>query len=113
MGQQEEPKFTESLNAIPLEVRLFCLLKTTANFGAKLNWQSIQAALQASVDMQLLSEKDVMRFNDHMREVAIKHLRSEKALANVEENSAALDRHVQTRLSSTVLLRPRQVITIL
>jgi len=70
-------EFGKALTSLPPELRIFCLLKTEANFGVEISWDQIQAGLGRAVELGLLMESHVRRYNEHtrglVREVIRKH----------------------------------------
>ena len=46
-----------ALEGLSAELRLFCLLKTLANFGVRLPWPNLQEALSQAVGMQIITEE--------------------------------------------------------
>mmetsp|Transcript_24736 Transcript_24736/g.50875 ORF Transcript_24736/g.50875 Transcript_24736/m.50875 type:complete len:473 (-) Transcript_24736:93-1511(-) len=49
--------FEVALEGLSAELRLFCLLKTLANFGVRLPWPNLQEALSQAVGMQIITEE--------------------------------------------------------
>ncbi|CAE7233336.1 spop [Symbiodinium sp. CCMP2456] len=49
--------FEVALEGLSAELRLFCLLKTLANFGVRLPWPNLQEALSQAVGMQIVTEE--------------------------------------------------------
>lgn len=98
----EGKDFSDACEALAPEMRLFCLLKTMANFGLELSWKQILASLAGAVDMQLLTEGNRKEYRQHMIDEAIKKGKAEGFLdANEDYALGALDQHL--------VLRPRQV----
>jgi hypothetical protein len=60
--QAAESRFKASLQSLPPELRLFCLLKTEANFGRKLTWASIHTALNHAVQRGFLDQDGMDKY---------------------------------------------------
>eukprot|EP00927_Polykrikos_kofoidii_P050741 TRINITY_DN44623_c0_g1_i1.p1 TRINITY_DN44623_c0_g1~~TRINITY_DN44623_c0_g1_i1.p1 ORF type:complete len:464 (-),score=67.77 TRINITY_DN44623_c0_g1_i1:209-1600(-) len=96
-----------SLGKLTREMKLFCFLKTEANFGIQLSWAQIQEALEGSVDMKLLESDDLGKYRTHMRKKTLRYLQSENLLEE-DSSQAEIDGRIDEVLQK-VVLRPRQV----
>jgi len=93
--------FEEALQALTPEIRLFCLLKTEANFGYELNWEMILRSLESAADMELITRGQTQDYIHWMEKKARSLLQARKP--KIEE------RHVQDFLRAKIKLRPRAV----
>lgn len=62
--------FYHAVETLAPELQLFALLKSEANMGMDIRWKGIQMALQDGVEMQLIKDEHVHKYNDHMMEFA-------------------------------------------
>eukprot|EP00929_Paragymnodinium_shiwhaense_P008137 TRINITY_DN112076_c0_g1_i1.p1 TRINITY_DN112076_c0_g1~~TRINITY_DN112076_c0_g1_i1.p1 ORF type:complete len:456 (-),score=126.18 TRINITY_DN112076_c0_g1_i1:134-1501(-) len=102
---EDQGDFASALQALALEMRLFCLLKTEANFGIELRWRDIMHALEGAVDMEQLSAANMKVYRGHMIAEAMEKGRQEGFDASEAYALSALDNHLR--------LRPRQVMATL
>jgi hypothetical protein len=105
MSKTDAEEFETSLEAMGKEMRIFCLMKTEANFGIELNWDRIMAGLAGAVDMDLISEEQEKMFAAHMQKESLKIAEAEGYTLNLEERAK--------EMRSKVVLRPREVMAIL
>lgn len=102
-------EFEEALAALPPELRVFCLLKTEANFGTKITWSGIQAALETAVDCGILTSDQHNEYVEHMTSMLVRALRVEGLHGNLPRQ---LQRTAEMQLAS-VVQAPRNVMATL
>merc|ERR1711953_390505 len=88
-------------------MRIFCLLKSEANFGMKLKWHEVLSALRAATDMGLLPDKEFEQFQTQMRKTVIQGRKEEGYSIPTEDRSR--DQLADSLLKDSMILRPRQV----
>eukprot|EP00928_Gymnodinium_smaydae_P053942 TRINITY_DN3780_c0_g5_i1.p1 TRINITY_DN3780_c0_g5~~TRINITY_DN3780_c0_g5_i1.p1 ORF type:complete len:474 (-),score=78.58 TRINITY_DN3780_c0_g5_i1:66-1451(-) len=109
---QQRSDFMAALEALPVEMRLFCLLKTEANFGMELRWKQIQSSLNSAVGMDLLSRKNADIVLQHFTTMAEYALRQEGTIDR-SDCEAHIKNEVGQFLANNLKLRPRQVMAVL
>jgi hypothetical protein len=105
LAQDQVQQFHAALDSMAPELRMFCLLKAEANMGVKLDWKGIQAALADGLEMELLTERDIQKYNDEMLAFALGMARQQEAGMNPKAAAAA----AQRLLSTKVIMPPRHV----
>jgi len=80
----EQADFETALDGLTQEVRLFCLLKTMANFGVKLTWPNLQKALSQAVAIEAISAEQHKACNEVFEALVFKGLEKEGLVFNKE-----------------------------
>jgi calmodulin len=104
--------FDDMLEHLSPGIALFCLLKTAANFGTKINWNQILLALEGAVDMKFIAQADVDKYTDYMIDFAFQTRKGEGLL----DPDATKDKQVKRSeawLYETLTVRPRVVMATL
>lgn len=109
---KSEVIFQDTFEDLSPGIGIFCLIKTAANFGQEVNWEEVENALEGAVDMSLITNVELGKFNDYMMSVANQALRADGMIDNdmSPENQA---RYVQEWLSEKFKARPREVMATL
>jgi len=106
------PEFEASLKALPEEIALFCMLKTEADFGKKLDWAGILKVLENGQDYEIITLEECDQYVRHMEGVVLSMMRHEDMVADHASEEQTM-RHVREFLDKEVELRPREVMATL
>jgi len=93
--------FEEAMRALKPGIRLFCLLKTEANFGIELNWEMILRSLESAADLELITRAQRQEYAHWMEKKVRSLLQAQRPNLN--------EKHVQEFLDKKIKLRPREV----
>jgi len=104
-------KFSEAVEGLPPELRVFCLLKSEANFGIEISWPDIQAALKAAVSRGFLTSEQQSNYSAYIIRRMKQAMRDENVDADL--SSQEFDAEVSARLHKSVRIRPRHVMATL
>jgi len=105
--------FHDTFDDLKPGIGVFCLLKTSANFGTKIVWSGIRSAIEGAVDMKLISEVQAKTFFDYMINVATQAQRAE-GMVDDETPKERADALAEEWLSSPVfVVRPREIMATL
>jgi len=105
-GETAVKEFEDSVQSLPPELRLFCLLKTQANFGVKISWCDIEAALHRAGDMGFIDEAQRTKYLNHVKAEVRRNMFDEGLAAGLEQ---AEQEEVIQRLLSKLSFIPRHV----
>jgi len=108
---EEDPKtiFTASISTMAPELRVFCALKTEANFGMKIKWDQILKALLMCVDNEWMTKENFDLYNQHMESLAVQMLQSD-ARNQIDDGPGTIDQDaVVKKLEAHVKVPPRSV----
>lgn len=111
VSKDEEKHFEEAIGELAGEMRVFCVLKTAANFGTKLNWAQVQNSLRCCVDMNLITPESLERYNDCVLDMAYNSLLDDGINHHADTDEAVADS--MNWLSSHYVCRPREVMGVL
>jgi Ca2+-binding EF-hand superfamily protein len=104
-------KVSAAAEGLPPELRVFCLLKSEANFGIEISWPDIQAALQASVSRGFLTADQQSKYNEFI------HGRMKEAMmdedADADFSDKEFEAEILSRLHRKFRVRPRHVMATL
>jgi len=103
--------FTAAVEGLPPELRVFCLLKTEANFGIEIMWPEIQRALEAAVNRGLLTTEHRSDYNTCMH----KRMKDRMVDEQLDEDLSPqeFEAEVLARMHKTFRVRPRHVMATL
>lgn len=62
----DDCQFDQALNGLSPEVKLFALLKSEGNFGQRLSWSQVQAALSVAVKLGIITQAQVKGCNEKL-----------------------------------------------
>lgn len=96
--------FEDALSKMSPELRVFCQLKTEANFGTNIGWQQIQSSLQASELAGWIAKDQVKLYNDHMTALMFKEMK-----ANKDEVRKLDEALVSEAMDESLSMAPRSV----
>merc|ERR1711879_430336 len=82
--------FEDSLRGLPPEIRMFCLLKSEANFGVKIKGNCIQNALKMAVDRSFLTEAQRKQYIAHIEKKVENSMLAEGRAMDLDEESKRL-----------------------
>lgn len=97
-----EDEYNKAHEALPPELRIFCHIKSAANFGLQISWEQLQAAFAECVANELLTDLQVALYNAHVEGAVVKGVR-ESGLAQMSS------REELERLRSMTKQAPRCV----
>jgi hypothetical protein len=93
--------FESALKKLPVEIALFCLLKTQANFGSELDWKQVTSAMRTALNFGFLTHDDLRMYTRHMETVAIKSIHGSDTIFTPEsvedKQHEALLEHLEQR----------------
>jgi Ca2+-binding EF-hand superfamily protein len=112
MTNKSDEIFKVSFDSISPGVGVFCLLKTTANFGVKIRWPEILSSLEGAVDMKIIDQQKADKFLNHMKKIAIGSL-SNDGYFDEGDDADKKDRLANEWLYSTLIVKPREVMATL
>jgi len=113
--------FEESLKALPPELRLFCYLKSEANFGLQITWWQIQVVLKRAVKLEFITEEHLLIYNNHMFDLVkdkmheqnlfhdIPEEKRNQEVLKLREGSYQAPRNVMAQLAELGILRVSSV----
>mmetsp|Transcript_5266 Transcript_5266/g.15578 ORF Transcript_5266/g.15578 Transcript_5266/m.15578 type:complete len:479 (-) Transcript_5266:56-1492(-) len=104
-------EFETALEQLPPELRIFCVLKTEANFGVKMSWPSVQAAMAAIKSMGLLTEQQHELYNNHMSAMVRNTLHQCDMMADLQDKNEI--RRTVEALRAKSIQAPRAVMAAL
>jgi len=107
-----DPEVTDVFGGIQSGLGLFSLLKSACNFGPEIRWHEIETALEGGVDMRLISDDDLERYNEHMRELVLTQLEEDGCdkLGDTKESKA---QYVERYLANELTVPPGMVMAAL
>jgi Ca2+-binding EF-hand superfamily protein len=113
VAMDSESVFNSSMEALSPELRVFCQLKTEANFGLEINWQQIQQAMDMSVSCGWLKQEQRDTYTGYMTNAANQMVKSEREEAMVDKKTPVTREELNAILDKTVKLAPRHVMATL
>lgn len=105
-----DAEFAHAVDMLPPEIRVFCLLKSEANFGVQISWEGIQAALRFAVSLGYLTVEQHQQYSAHMDEFLL------GLLHKVDSSAKFTDKQQEAKLRklrSTLVVSPRSVMATL
>jgi hypothetical protein len=110
LEEDPEPLFNTAVDSMAPELRVFCMLKTEANFGVKLKWDQIQKALATCIDFGWLTAAELELYTSNMESMAVEMLRKDQA-NNQDQGPIEIDAvSVGKKLQAYVKVAPRGVV---
>ncbi|CAK0856663.1 unnamed protein product [Prorocentrum cordatum] len=101
--------FKAAVDNMAPELRVFCMLKTEANFGVKLKWDQILKALSTSIQYGWLTQEQLELYTSNMESMAVSMLLTDKA-NNPDQDRIEIDTAtVGKKLQAYVKVAPRGV----
>jgi len=107
---EEDPRLTfkTAVDAMAPELRVFCMLKTEANFGVKMKWDQILKALGNCIEFGWLTQEQFDLYVSNIESLAVELLRKDQA--NSQDHKIEIDADsVGKKLQVYVKLAPRGV----
>jgi Ca2+-binding EF-hand superfamily protein len=103
------PVFKAAIDTMAPELRVFCMLKTEANFGIKLKWDQIQKALASCKEWDWLTQDQLDLYTSNMESQAVELLKKDQA-NNLDQKPIEIDTvTVGKKLQAYVKVAPRGV----
>lgn len=102
---EAEHVFQDAFDSMPPELKIFCILKSEANFGIRLPWPDLRHAFERCIGFGLLDKEHVDEYNRVMELRVLKSLR--------EEGLDTQGSQTQERLLESIEQMPREVMAIL
>jgi len=81
---------------------VFALLKTAAEFGKFIRWDKVQLSLEGAVDMRLLEDRDVEKFNETIMDMVLSQMIEDKVIdkkASRDEKRQKTERWLRNEFS--------------
>jgi len=101
--------FKTAVDTMAPELRVFCMLKTEANFGVKLKWDQIVKALGSCKEWGWLTQDQLDLYTSNMESMAVELLRKDQA-NNMDQEKIEIDTAtVGKKLQAYVKVAPRGV----
>jgi Ca2+-binding EF-hand superfamily protein len=92
-------EYEEAAAALTSEMHIFAAIVTQVNFGSQCSWASLGAALWMAIDLGLLSEAQVQKFNELMERFAVRVVG--KSYSGVDHLSAELQQKLTEKFFET------------
>jgi len=100
----------KGLDKVTPGIAIFCCLKTQANFGVKLNWESISRALDGSVDLGYITQEQRNAFDAEIMKTIEAQMEDEGLTFDTEKMKW---KYAQDYIKNELVMRPREVMGLL
>merc|ERR1712232_436492 len=104
--------FEEVMNTLAVEIQVFCLLKTEANFGVQINYVNVLDALKEAEELEYLDPGATKAFQLSMED-QVRNMLRESGKVERGEAGEVVAKRAQEFLQTKVTLQPRVVMAVL
>mmetsp|Transcript_23122 Transcript_23122/g.41799 ORF Transcript_23122/g.41799 Transcript_23122/m.41799 type:complete len:473 (-) Transcript_23122:320-1738(-) len=107
---ENENAFNNALDALPKDLKVFCLLKTRGLMSESVRWPGIREALLEAADMSLMLESDLDKYGTTLCDMMLEKMQENDEIADIEDMGGDPVEVAMEKMEAEVSLSQLQVL---